>query len=66
MINVINDVRIFEINDENSYDDGVCLTVLNHRNDPAFVVLQYDSKKIAILKNELIAAINNATNTGQY
>lgn len=66
MINVVNKLKIYEINDEEiDINDEKILEVENHWNIRNFVVLKFNDVKITVSANDLEAAIKNATNTNK-
>jgi len=55
-------------NQVNSYDTPAkaSMRVLSHWNDNNMVVLVVDEKEITVSAKDIIAAINNATNTARF
>ena len=67
MIDVVNEVKIYEINGE----DTKCpfetrLKVISHWNSHNFVVLNFKDTCITVTADDLLTAIKNATNKGSY
>ena len=70
MIEVVNTVEVYELNDVELRDiksKKPKLVVKNHWNRSEFVVLQIDEGKIiTVLAKDLKAAIDNSTNSARF
>lgn len=65
MIKVINTVKVYEYAGKESCPEPPSLIVKSHWNRSDFVVLSFPScPESTVLKCDLIAAIENAANTG--
>ena len=68
MINVVNRIKVYEVNDKeiDNPEDEKILEVKSHWSKNRFVVLKINDIKITVSANDLEAAIKNATNTNKY
>jgi hypothetical protein len=67
MITVQSKVGIYEMNGEKvNTSDDVNLNVSSHWNSDKLVTLTVGVTTIAVKASDLIAAINNATNTSRF
>lgn len=66
MIKVVNHIKVYEVDGKecHSIAESTSIEVLSHWNRRTMVVIKCEGgKKLTIAANDLIAAINNATNT---
>ena len=63
MIKVINEVKIYEINNKEVDTLKNTLIVESHWNRDDYVVLKFDDKEITVSARDLKYALDNATNT---
>ena len=67
MIDVINEVKIYEIDGKDTkFPSETKLKVESHWNYRNFVVLKFKDMCITVPADDLLAAIKNATNKGSY
>ena len=66
MIDVVNEVKIYKINGEDTGPFETRLKVESHWNSCNFVVLNFKDTRITVTADDLLAAIKNATNKGSY
>lgn len=66
MIVVENRVPIYEVGGERVEGPQAPLEVSSHWNDDAWVSLTFGGKKITVNAKDLLAAVDNATNTHRF
>ncbi len=71
MIKVENRLLIYELNGkETSVDNNIALDVSSHWNDNRLIILSIPSNdcivNVTVKASDLIAAINNSTNTARF
>ena len=67
MIDVVNKVKVYEIDGEDTeMVETPTIEVRSHWNDPDRVVLAIGRKKWTILAKDLEAAVSNATHTVRF
>lgn len=65
MINVINEVKVYEINGKEAEQEKT-IRVENHWNSSNKVVLEVNGFKLSIVASDLKTAIDNAVNTNKF